>query len=126
MLKRVVRWLDTRLRDCESCSFSAATDEERARSELETALPEEVKEEKGKVEEIAVAESATTEARSLKPADRSEIREAAESAVIAAVSDEVEEEERLSSGVVGAVKDEDTLERPAEDDERIDDKCASV
>ena len=48
------------------------------------------------------------------------------SAVIAAVSDEVEEEERLSSGVVGAVKDEDTLERPAEDDERIDVKCASV
>ena len=48
------------------------------------------------------------------------------SAVIAAVSDEVEEEERLSSGVVRAVKDEDTLARPAEDDERIDDNCASV
>ena len=72
-LKRVVRWLDTRLRDCENCPFSAATDDERARSELETALPEEVKEEKGEYEEIADAESATTEARSLKPADRSEI-----------------------------------------------------
>ena len=48
------------------------------------------------------------------------------SAVIAAVSDEVEAEERVSSGVVRAVKDEETLERPAEDDERIDDNCASV
>ena len=48
------------------------------------------------------------------------------SAVIAAVSDEVEEEERISSGVVRAVKDEETLERPAEDDERMDDNCASV
>ena len=48
------------------------------------------------------------------------------SAVIAAVSDEVEEEERLSSGVVRPVKDEETLERPAEDDESIDDNCASV
>ena len=48
------------------------------------------------------------------------------SAVIAAVSDEVEEEERLSSGVVRAVKDEETLERPVEADEWIDDNCASV
>ena len=48
------------------------------------------------------------------------------SAVIAAASDEVEEEERLSSGVVRPVKDEDTLSRPAEADERIDDNCASV
>ena len=118
--------MDTKLRDCESCSFSAATDDERARSEFETALPEEVKEEKGEVEEIADAESATTEARSLKPEDRSEIKEAAESAVIAAVSDDVEAKERLSSGVVRAVKEEDTLERPAEADERTDDNCASV
>ena len=48
------------------------------------------------------------------------------SAVIAAVSDEVEEEERLSSGVVRLVKDEETLARPAEADERIDDNWASV
>ena len=48
------------------------------------------------------------------------------SAVIAAVSEKVEEEERLSSGVVRAVKDEDTLARPAEADERTDDNCASV
>ena len=48
------------------------------------------------------------------------------SAVIAAVSDEVEEEERLSSGVVRAVKEEDTLARPAEADERMDDNWASV
>ena len=73
VLKRLVRSEETSSRDCESCSFTAATDDERARSELETALPEEVKEEKGEVEEIAEAESATTEARSLKPADRSEI-----------------------------------------------------
>ena len=62
-----MRWLDTRFRDCESCSFSAATDDESARSELETALPEEVKEEKGEYEAIADADSSTTEARSLKP-----------------------------------------------------------
>ena len=68
-----MRWLDTWLRDCESCSFSAATDDERARSELETALPEDVKEEKGEYEEIADADSSTTEARSLKPEDRPEI-----------------------------------------------------
>ena len=48
------------------------------------------------------------------------------SAVIAAVSDEVEAEERVSSGVVRAVKDEDTLARPAEADERIDENWASV
>ena len=48
------------------------------------------------------------------------------SAVIAAVSDEVEAEERVSSGVVRAVKEEDTLERPAEADDRIDDNWASV
>ena len=73
VLKRLVRSEETSSRDCESCSFSAATDDERARSELETALPEEVKEEKGEYEEIADADSSTTEARSLKPADRSEI-----------------------------------------------------
>ena len=47
-------------------------------------------------------------------------------AVIAAVSDEVEAEERVSSGVVRPVKDEDTLERPAEADERIAENWASV
>ena len=77
-------------------------------------------------EDKFATESSTTEARSLKPAESWEIEDAAESAVIAAVSDEVEEEERLSSGVVKLVKDEDTLARPAEADERIDDNWASV
>ena len=77
-------------------------------------------------EDKFATESATTEARSLKLEESWEIDDANVSAVIAAVSDEVEEEERLSSGVVRAVKDEDTLARPAEDDERIDDNCASV
>ena len=77
-------------------------------------------------EDKFATESSTTEARSLKPAESWEIDDANVSAVIAAVSDEVEEEERLSNGVVRAVKDEETLERPAEDDESIDDNCASV
>ena len=77
-------------------------------------------------EDKFATESSTAEARSLKPDESWEIEDAAVSAVIAAVSDEVEEEERLSSGVVRAVKEEDTLARPAEADERIDDNCASV
>ena len=77
-------------------------------------------------EDKFATESSTTEARSLKPAESWEIDDAAVSAVIAAVSDEVEAEERVSSGVVRAVKDEETLERPAEADDRIDDNWASV
>ena len=77
-------------------------------------------------EDKFATESSTTEARSLKPAESWEIDDANVSAVIAAVSDEVEEEERLSSGVVRPVKDEETLARPAEADERMDDNWASV
>ena len=46
-LKRLVSSVEARLRDCDNSSFSVSTDDERDKSEFETALQEEIKEEKG-------------------------------------------------------------------------------
>ena len=45
--KRLVSWVEARLRDCDNSSFSVSTDNEKDKSEFETALQEEIKEEKG-------------------------------------------------------------------------------
>ena len=45
--KRLVSSVEARLRDCDNSSFSVSTDDERDKSEFETALQEEIKEEKG-------------------------------------------------------------------------------
>ena len=45
--KRLVSSVEARLRDCDNSSFSVSTDDERDKSEFETASQEEIKEEKG-------------------------------------------------------------------------------
>ena len=46
--KRLVSSVEARLRDCDNSSFSVSMDDERDKSEFETALQVEIKEEKGK------------------------------------------------------------------------------
>ena len=45
--KRLVSSVEARLRDCDNSSFSVLTEDEKDKSEFETALQEEIKEEKG-------------------------------------------------------------------------------
>ena len=46
--------MEARLRDCDNSSFSVSTDDERDKSEFETALQEDIKEEKGEGAVVAL------------------------------------------------------------------------
>ena len=52
--KRLASSVEARLRDCDNSSFSVSTDDERDKSEFETALQEEIKEEKGEGAEVDI------------------------------------------------------------------------